>query len=113
LDGIGRERLQVNVVGPRTADERSQLPLVALGSSGSEEEERPLRGPVEKVVEELPQLPTRPLQVLEQQDQRLDITQSFEEQPPRGEEFLAGEVTVCRVEQDPQTRLDESSLVVV
>ena len=75
----------------------SGLALVQLGASGGDHEERHVDGPFDQVIDKGQERRVRPVEVLEQQGERLGGRHAFEECPPSGEGlFLLNRLLVPR-----------------
>ena len=87
-------------------------PLRELGPRQRHDEERGGARPLQQVLDEVEQRGVRPLEVLEDQDDRIAVGEPFEEQPPGAEQLVAiARTTVLEPDQGCEPGLDPSSLV--
>ncbi len=91
-----RDQLRRLALGERRERDRRRValpaapagaPLQQLGTGGAHAEERDAAGPLDEVVDEIEQAVVRPLQVVEDEDERPSLRERLEELPPRCEDL--------------------------
>ena len=88
LDLVRRERVEEERGEVATSRAPGRAPLGQLRARERQDEDRVGARPVEQILDEVEQPVVGPLQVLEQEDDRLARRHPLEEDPPGGEEIL-------------------------